>query len=363
MKKVLIKGNEAIAEAAIQAGCKLFFGYPITPSTEIVEYLSKHLPKAGGEVLQGEDEVASIYMCYGAASTGTRVMTATSSPGFSLKQEGMSYLAAAELPVVVVNVNRAGPGLGGLGPAQSDYFQCTKGGGHGDYRAIVLAPSKSQELYDLTMKAFDLADKYRNPVLILADGFLGQMMEPVEIKPRVVTELPVKDWILDGCRGRAKRKIASYSLTNEVGEANCLRWQAKYDHIREQEQEWEEFYTEDAEYLIVGYGTCGRIAKSVVLNARKQGIKLGLIRPITLWPFPEKAFVPYKDKIKGIVTVELNAGQMIEDVKLAVECRMPVHLCNRQGGMMPGENEILKFMTKVFDLSVAEEAVTHGKNI
>lgn len=363
MNKVLIKGNEAIAEAAIQAGCKMFFGYPITPSTEIVEYLSKHLPKAGGKVVQGEDEVASIYMCYGAAATGTRVMTATSSPGFSLKQEGMSYLAAGELPVVVVNVNRAGPGLGGLGPAQSDYFQCTKGGGHGDYRVIVLAPSKSQELYDLTMEAFDLADQYRNPVLILADGFLGQMMEPVEIKKPVTSSLPPKDWITDGCRGREKRKIVSYSLSNEVGEANCLKWQAKYETIREQEQRWEEFHTEDAEYLLVGYGTCGRIAKSVVLNARKQGIKLGLIRPITLWPFPEKAFASYKDKIKGIVTVELNAGQMIEDVKLAVECRMPVHLCNRQGGMMPGENEILEFTAKVFDLSVAEEANADGKNL
>lgn len=363
MNKVLIKGNEAIGEAAIQAGCKLFFGYPITPSTEIVEYLSKHLPKAGGSVLQGEDEVASIYMCYGAASTGTRVMTATSSPGFSLKQEGMSYLAAGELPVVVVNVNRAGPGLGGLGPAQSDYFQCTKGGGHGDYRVIVLAPSKSQELYDFTMQAFDLAEKYRNPVLILADGFLGQMMEPVEIKKRVVTELPPQDWIVDGCAGREKRKIVSYSLSNEAGEANCLRWQEKYEKITEDEQRWEEFHTEDAEYLLVGYGTCGRIGKSVVLNARKQGIKLGLIRPITLWPFPEKAFVPYKDTIKGIVTIELNAGQMIEDVKLAVECKMPVHLYNRQGGMMPGENEILEFAAKVFDLSLVEEANVDGKNI
>jgi len=363
MTKVLIKGNEAIAEAAIQAGCKMFFGYPITPSTEIVEYLSKHLPKAGGTVLQGEDEVASIYMCYGAAATGTRVMTATSSPGFSLKQEGLSYLAANELPVVVVNVNRAGPGLGGLGPAQSDYFQCTKGGGHGDYRLIVLAPSKSQELYDFTMEAFDLADKYRTPVLLLADGFLGQMMEPVEIKKRIIADLPPKDWITDGCRGREKRKIASYALSNEAGEATCLKLQTKYEQIKEKEQRWEEYKAEDAEYLLVGYGTCGRIAKSVVLNARRQGIKLGLIRPITLWPFPEKAFASYKDKIKGIVTVELNAGQMIDDVKLAVECRMPVHLYSRQGGMMPGENEIFNFTAQVFDWSVAEEAITDGKNI
>lgn len=356
MSKVLIKGNEAIAEAAIHAGCKLFFGYPITPSTEIVEYLSKHLPKAGGTVLQGEDEVASINMCYGAAATGERVMTASSSPGFSLKQEGMSYLAAAELPVVVVNVNRAGPGLGGLGPAQSDYFQCTKGGGHGDYRCIVLAPSKSQEMYDFTMEAFDLADKYRTPVILLADGFLGQMMEPVELKERPVVELPAKDWATDGCKDRAKRKIASYSLTNEIGEANCLHWEKKFQAITAAEQRWEEFYTEDAEYLLVGYGTCGRIGKSVVLAARQQGIKLGLIRPITLWPFPEKAFQPYKERVKGVVTIELNAGQMIEDVKLALECRMPVHLCNRQGGMLPSENEILRFAAERFGWPTAKEA-------
>lgn len=354
MSKVLIKGNEAIAQAAIEAGCKLFFGYPITPSTEVVEYLSKHLPKAGGTVVQGEDEIASINMCYGAAATGARVMTASSSPGFSLKQEGMSYLAAAELPVVVVNVNRAGPGLGGLGPAQSDYFQCTKGGGHGDYRLIVLAPSKGQELYDFTLQAFDLADKYRNPVLILADGFLGQMMEPIELKERPATELPVKDWATDGCKGRAKRKIASYALTNEVGEEHCLAWQKKFDAIRETEQRWEEFETADAEYLLVGYGTCGRIAKSVVMEARRQGIKLGLLRPITLWPFPEQGLAAFKDRVKGIVTVELNAGQMIEDVKLAVECKMPVHLYSRQGGMLPSDNEILKFAAKTFGWSLQE---------
>jgi 2-oxoglutarate ferredoxin oxidoreductase subunit alpha len=351
MSKVLMKGNEVVAEAAIRSGCKVFFGYPITPSTEIVEYLSKHLPKAGGMVLQGEDEVASINMCYGAAAAGVRVMTASSSPGFSLKQEGLSYLAAAELPVVVVNVNRTGPGLGGLGPAQSDYFQCTKGGGHGDYRLIVLAPSKSQELYDFTMEAFDLADKYRTPVLIMSDGSLGQMMEPVELKDRPGVELPAKDWITDGCKGRAKRKIASYSLTNEIGEVNNLRWQAKFAHIREIEQRWENFHTEDAEYLLVGYGTCGRIAKSAVLNARKQGIKLGLIRPITLWPFPEKAFANLGG-VKGIITVELNTGQMIEDVKLAVNCQAPVHLHNRQGGMLPSENEILKKLGQLFNLTV-----------
>jgi 2-oxoglutarate ferredoxin oxidoreductase subunit alpha len=352
--RVLIKGNEAIAEAAIRSDCKLFFGYPITPSTEIVEYLAKHLPKAGGTVLQGEDEIASINMCYGAAATGARVMTASSSPGFSLKQEGLSYLAATELPVVVVNVNRSGPGLGGLGPTQSDYFQCTKGGGHGDYRLIVLAPSKGQELYDFTMEAFDLADKYRTPVVILADGFLGQMMEPIELKDRPLSDLPAKDWVTDGCAGRAKRKIASYALTNEAGEANCLHWQAKFEKIRQTEQRWENFYADDAEYLLVGYGTCGRIAKSVVLSCRSQGLKVGLIRPITLWPFPEKAFTSLGDRVKGILTIELNAGQMIEDVKLAINCRVPVHLVNRQGGMLPGEKEIMNKLAQSFGLPVAE---------
>jgi 2-oxoglutarate/2-oxoacid ferredoxin oxidoreductase subunit alpha len=351
MAKKLMKGNEAIAEAAIRAGCKLFFGYPITPSTEIVEYLSKHLPPAGGTVLQGEDEIASINMCYGAAATGARVMTASSSPGFSLKQEGMSYLAANELPVVAVNVNRAGPGLGGLGPSQSDYFQCTKGGGHGDYRVITLAPSKGQELYDFTQEAFALADKYRTPVFLLTDGFLGQMMEQVEIKEPAATTLPPKDWATNGCKGRAKRKIASYALTNEVGEAANQKWQAKFEAIREAEQRWEPFCADDAEYLLVGYGTCGRIAKSAVLKARRQGVKLGLIRPITLWPFPVKAFANLTG-VKGILTVELNAGQMIEDVKLAVACQAPVHLCNRLGGMLPGENEILQKLNERFNLSV-----------
>lgn len=355
MEKVLLKGNEIIGEAAMKAGCKLFFGYPITPSTEIVEYLSKHLPPKGGTVLQAEDEIGAINMCYGAACTGARVMTASSSPGISLKQEGISYSAAVELPMVIVNVNRTGPGLGGLGPSQADYFQSTKGGGHGDYRLIVLAPSKAQELYDFTMEAFDIAEKYRNPVLILSDGFLGQTMEPVILKER--PKLPEVDrtWVVDGAKGREKRILASYSLTNEVGEANNLQWEAKYKNIQEKEQRWEEFYTEDAEYLLVSYGTTGRICKSTVLNARKKGIKLGLIRPISLWPYPEKAFLPYKDKVKGIVTVELNTGQMIEDVRLAVECKMPVHLYRRQGGMLPTEHEILDFVENKFNLLSKEE--------
>lgn len=355
MEKVLLKGNEIIGEAAMRSDCKLFFGYPITPSTEVVEYLSKHLPPKGGTVLQAEDEIAAINMCYGAACTGSRVMTASSSPGISLKQEGISYSAAVELPMVIVNVNRCGPGLGGLGPTQSDYFQSTKGGGHGDYRLIVLAPSKAQELYDFTMEAFDIAEKYRNPVLVLTDGFLGQTMEPVVLKDRPEVPEVDRSWVVDGAKGRKKRILASYSLTNEIGEANNLRWEAKYKDIQEREQRWEEFHTEDAEYLLVSYGTTGRICKSVVLNARKKGIKLGLIRPITLWPYPEKAFLPYKDKVKGIVTVELNTGQMMEDVKLAVECKIPVHLYRRQGGMLPTEHEILDYVEDTFNLLAVEE--------
>ncbi len=351
MEKVLLKGNEIIAEAAIRSGCRLFFGYPITPSTEIVEYLSKHFPQHGGTVLQAEDEIGAINMCYGAACTGSRVMTASSSPGISLKQEGISYSAAVGLPMVIVNVNRCGPGLGGLGPAQSDYFQSTKGGGHGDYRLIVLAPSKAQELYDYTMEAFELADQYRNPVLILSDGFLGQTMEPVTLKEKPESPEYDRNWVVNGSKGRKKRILASYSLTNEIGEANNLRWEAKYKDIQEREQRWEEFNTEDAEYLLVSYGTTGRICKSTVINARKKGIKLGLIRPITLWPFPEKAFLPYKDQVKGIVTVELNTGQMIEDVKLSVECKMPVHLYRRQGGMLPTEHEILNYVEATFGLA------------
>lgn len=351
LQKQLLKGNEAIGEAAIRAGCKLFFGYPITPSTEIIEYLSKHMPKAGGTVLQGEDEVASINMCYGASAVGARVMTASSSPGFSLKQEGMSYLAANQLPVVVVNINRSGPGLGGLGPNQGDYFQCVKGGGHGDYRTIVLAPSKGQEMYDYTMEAFDLADKYRTPVVILADGMLGQTMESIELKERPAVNLPDKDWAADGCRGREKRKIAMYNLTNEEGEITALRLQENIERMGENEQRWENYYAEDAEYLLVGYGTCGRVAKSAVKLAREQGIKLGLIRPITLWPFPEKAFQSLVN-VKGILTVELNSGQMIEDVKLAVKCDIPVHLHNRMGGMLISENSILRKIGEIFNLEV-----------
>ncbi|EGO61714.1 3-methyl-2-oxobutanoate dehydrogenase subunit VorB [Acetonema longum] len=349
MEKVLFKGNEAIAEAAICAGCRLFFGYPITPSTEVVEYLAWHMPKSGGTVLQAEDEIASINMCCGAAYTGARVMTASSGPGISLKQEGLSHAAANELPMVIVDISRAGPGLGGLGPSQADYFQATKGGGHGDYRLIVLAPAKVQEMYDYTMEAFDLADRHRNPVMILAEGFLGQMMEPIELKARPGTVLPVKDWIVDGCRNRSRRRLTSYGLSNETTEAACLHLEEKYNRIRAAEQRWEDFYSEDADYIIAAFGTCARIAKSAVLLARQQGIKLGLVRPITLWPFPEKAFTRLTQQLKGVLTVELSAGQMVEDVRLALASScVPVAFYGRQGGMLPTEEELLRQVIQTF---------------
>jgi len=350
-----MKGNEAIAEAAVKAGCRLFFGYPITPSTEIIEYMAKHLPAVNGTFVQAESEVSAINMCFGAAGAGVRVMTASSSPGFSLMQEGLSYIAANELPVVVVNVVRAGPGLGGLGPSQADYFQATKGGGHGDYRLIVLAPSTVQELVDLTREAFDLADLYRNPALIIADGILGQMMEPVVFKEPPARELPAKDWATTGAEGRPRNIVTSYSLQSEIGEANCLRWEAKYKVIADTEQRWEQYMTDDAEYLMVAYGTTARIAKAAVQMARQEGIKVGLLRPVTLWPFPVKGFKALQGQIKGYLTVELSAGQMIEDVRLAVDCCAPVHLCNRQGGMVPSPEEVLARLKEVFPAAATEE--------
>ncbi|RYD04514.1 hypothetical protein N752_14165 [Desulforamulus aquiferis] len=352
LKKYLLKGNEAIAEAAIKAGCRLFFGYPITPSTEIIEYMAKHLPAVDGSFVQAESEVSAINMCYGAAGAGVRVMTASSSPGMSLMQEGLSYIAANELPVVLVNIVRAGPGLGGLGPSQADYFQATKGGGHGDYRLIVLAPNSVQELVDLTRDAFDLADMHRNPVLLIADGILGQMMEPVVFKELEAPSLPDKTWATTGAEGRPRNIITSYALQNEIGEANCLRWEAKYKNIAATEQRWEQYMIDDADYVVVAYGTTARIAKAAVQQARQEGIKVGLLRPVTLWPFPVKAFAALGGKVKGYLTVELSAGQMIEDVRLAINCAVPVHLCNRQGGMVPSPEEVLARFKEVFPNSV-----------
>jgi 2-oxoglutarate ferredoxin oxidoreductase subunit alpha len=348
MKKYLMKGNEALAEAAVNAGCKLFFGYPITPSTEIPEYMSKKLVEINGEFVQAESEVAAINMVYGASATGNRVMTASSSPGFSLKQEGLSYLAAAGLPSVIVNVMRAGPGLGGLGPTQADYFQITKGGGHGDYYPISLAPYSVQEIVDLTIEAFDIAEKYRTPVILALDGILGQMMEPVVFPEPQKEKLIKNDWAVGGCLGRKKRNVGSYCLTPEVGEKNCTFWQAKHEEIQKSEQKWDTYRLDDAEFVFVAFGTSARIVESVIDMAREEGIKVGLIRPISLWPFPQKAFVNLSENVKALMCIELSVGQMIQDVKLAVECRLPVEFYGRQGGMMPTPEEVLNvFKEKV----------------
>jgi 2-oxoglutarate/2-oxoacid ferredoxin oxidoreductase subunit alpha len=347
MKKYLMKGNEAIAEAAIRANCRLYFGYPITPSTEIIEYMAAKLNKVGGTFVQSESEIAAIFMVFGAAGAGKRVMTASSSPGISLKQEGLSFMAANELPALVVNIMRTGPGLGGLGPSQADYFQATKGGGHGDYRMIVLAPSSVQEMADLMMDGFDLADIHRNPVMILADGILGQMMEPVVFKKTVPVEVD-KSWATTGAEGREKNIITSYNLQNEIGEKKALYLEEKYNHIKETEQHWESYLMDNAEYAFVAYGTSARIVKGAVDELREQGHKVGLIRPITLWPFPEKAFQSVLDQVKGYLVVEMSAGQMIEDVKLNVNGKAPVEFYSRQGGITPQHGEIIEKYHSVF---------------
>ncbi|PLV60134.1 3-methyl-2-oxobutanoate dehydrogenase subunit VorB [Thermotoga sp. KOL6] len=342
MRKLMMKGNEAIAESAVRAGCRLYFAYPITPQSEIAEYMSKRLPEVGGTFLQTESEIATVNMVYGAACTGKRVMTSTSSPGFSLMQEGISYIAGAELPCVFVNVVRGGPGLGDIQPAQSDYFQATKGGGHGDYRLIVLAPSTLQEAVDLTQLAFDLADKYRNPVLILADGMIGQMMEPVELPPmKDISSLPDhSSWALTGANGREPHRIAAFNIDPHGLEEMNKRYQEKYARISLEEQRWEEYKTEDAEFLMVGYGTIGRILKSVVDDLREKNLPVGLFRPITLWPFPYKRLEELSKKVNFVLTVEMSSGQMVEDVRLAVNGKAPVYFYGRMGGIVPTPNEI-----------------------
>ncbi len=338
---LLMKGNEAIAEAAIQAGCRLFYGYPITPSTEIPEYMAKKMKDAGGTYLQAESEVAAIYMVYGAGAVGERVMTGTSSPGFSLMQEGISYLFAAEIPSVIVDVMRGGPGLGGLGPTQADYFQLTKGGGHGDYHAMVLAPATVQEMVDLTKLSFDLADAYRNPVILAVDGILGQMMEPVEFPSYEGQKLEPKAWAASGAEGRPKNNIVSYYLTNEVGEAENRRWGQKMARIKATEQRFAEYQMADAEYAFVAFGTSSRITETAVDMLREEGIKAGLYRPITLWPFPEAGLAARLNQIKGWISIELSAGQMVEDVKLVVNGKAPVGFYGRQGGMTPEPEDIV----------------------
>jgi len=350
MSKVLMKGNEAIAEAAIQAGCKYFFGYPITPQNEIPAYMAKKLPKIGGVFLQAESEVSAINMVYGAAGAGARVMTSSSSPGISLKQEGISYIAGAELPCVIVNIVRGGPGLGGIQPAQSDYFQAVKGGGHGDYHLVVYAPATLQEAVSLTMEAFDVADQYRNPVMILGDGMLGQMMEPVEFVPPKKRDLPEKTWASTGCDGSRPRNIInSLYIDPQELEQVVKRIFDKYEDIKKNEVKYECYNIEDADIVVAAYGTTSRIVKSVIEMADKKGIKVGLIRPITLWPFPYNIFNEHasKDNVKAFLAVEMSMGQMIEDVQIGVNGKKPVYFKGRTGGMVPTPIEILEKIEEI----------------
>ena len=345
--KVLMKGNEAIAEAAIIAGCRHYFGYPITPQTEIAAYMAKKMPKIGGVFLQAESEIAAINMVYGVAAAGRRVMTSSSSPGISLKSEGLSYMAGSDLPALVVNVQRGGPGLGGIQPSQSDYFQATRGSGHGDYHMIVLAPASVQEMAELTVKGFELADTYRMTSMILADGTMGQMMEPVSLEFDV-KPAPEKPWATVGTKLERKHNIVnSLSLVpEELEQLNFARYE-KYNYIKENEAMYEEYLMDDAEYAIAAFGIASRVAKNAVNEARKQGIKVGMIRPITLWPFPVAPFKKVADKVKAIISVELSMGQMIEDVRLATECKVPVTLCNRVGGMIVSPEQVLEVIKEV----------------
>ncbi len=338
-KKLLMKGNDALAEAAIAAGCLYYFGYPITPQNEIPAYMSRRMPQVGGVFLQSESELAAINMVFGAAAAGVRAMTSSSSPGISLKQEGISYLAGAELPAVIVNIARGGPGLGNISPSQADYFQSTRGGGHGDYNMLVFAPASVQETVDLTMLSFELADKYRNPVLILSDGLLGQMLEPVVINPPKAKP-PDKPWALSGAKSRPANCIKSLYLGEGVLEKHNLRLQQKYKSMQ-QEVCCEELYVKDAQLVIVAFGTAARIAKSAVRSARNKGLPVGLIRPISLWPFPSQPILKMADQGASFLTIELNSGQMIEDVKLAVNGKSKVHFFGRAGGEIPTPEEIL----------------------
>ncbi|MDK2930551.1 MAG: 2-oxoglutarate/2-oxoacid ferredoxin oxidoreductase subunit alpha [Bacillota bacterium] len=349
-EKVLMKGNEAVAEAAIMAGCRCFFGYPITPQNEIPEYMSRRMPEVGGVFLQAESEVAGSNMVYGAACTGARVMTTSSSPGISLMQEAISYMAGAELPCVVVNIVRGGPGLGGIQGAQSDYFQATKGGGHGDYHLLVLGPSTVQELVDLTMEAFDLADMYRNPVMILGDAILGQMMEPVEMRKRPPrADLPPKTWATTGAAGRPKNIITSLYLDPAKLEKHNLRLAEKYNRMAAEQVRYATHMTEDADVVLVAYGTTARIARAALDRARERGLRVGLFRPISLWPFPYEALAAAAAGAAHVLVVEMSLGQMVEDVRLALGETKPVHFYGRTGGMSPSPREILDEIVKIVE--------------
>jgi 2-oxoglutarate ferredoxin oxidoreductase subunit alpha len=342
-KKYLSTGNEACGEGAIRAGCRFYAGYPITPQNELTAYMSKRMEEEDGIFIQAESEIAAINMVFGASSAGARVMTTSSSPGISLKQEGISYMAGAELPGVIVNVMRGGPGLGNIAPAQGDYFQATKGGGHGDYRLIVLAPSSVQEMFDYTYEAFGLADKYRNPVMILADGLLGQMMEPLEFDSEIKPEGTVdKPWAMTGAKDREAGSIKSLLLAEGALEEHNKKLQEKYSRIQNDEVRFEAYNTEDADIILVAYGSISRIANSCMDTLREQGIKAGLIRPITLWPFPCDEISRIAGAGKKFFVVEMSAGQMVEDVKLAVQDSKRVFFYGRMGGGIPEEEEIIE---------------------
>jgi len=348
MDKVLMKGNEAIAEAAIRANCKHFFGYPITPQTEISAYMAKMMPKVGGVFLQAESEIAAINMVYGAAGAGVRAMTSSSSPGISLKAEGISYIAGADLPCVIVNIVRAGPGLGGILPAQSDYFQATKGCGHGDYKMIVLSPASIQEIVDCTTSAFDLADKYRMPVMILGDAMLGQMMEPIDFPDVLANDFCEKEWATTGTKMKRKRNVIN-SLYIDPEELELLikaRYE-KYYNIEQTETRYEAENIDDAEVVLVAYGTTARIAKAAMKTARADGMKVGLIRPITLWPFPSSIIAQTAKTAKAIISVEMSMGQMVEDIRLAVNGVCPVNFYGRTGGMIPTPAEVIGEIRRV----------------
>ncbi|OGN93796.1 MAG: 3-methyl-2-oxobutanoate dehydrogenase subunit VorB [Chloroflexi bacterium RBG_13_50_10] len=342
-------GNAAIGEAAIRAGCRCYFGYPITPQNELTEYMAANLSrKKGCSFIQAESEIAAINMVYGASLVGARAMTSSSSPGISLKQEGISYLAACELPAVIVNMSRGGPGLGSIVAAQSDYFQATRGGGHGDYRTIVLAPSSVQELADLTHKAFDLSDKYKIPVIILGDGVLGQMMEPVEFKYEAPEELPIRSDALRGARGRPSKFIKTF--TSNPAELEEINWSLfrRYELIKRDETACETFLTEDAELIVVAFGIAARIAKGAIRTVRASGLKVGLLRPITLWPFPDEAVKELAKKIKYYLVFEMNMGQMLEDVQLALAGQGEVSFYGRPGGVIPTPSEVSRVISRLY---------------
>lgn len=346
-KKVLMKGNETIAEAAIQACCRFYAGYPITPQNEIPEYMARRMPEVGGVFIQAESELAAINIVYGASAAGARAMTSSSSPGISLKQECISYLAGSELPAVIVNIQRGGPGLGNISGSQADYFQAVKGGGHGDYRLLVYAPYNLQELWDFTMLAFDKADEYRNPVMILGDGILGQMMEPFYPTPYIRPELPEKDWVLDGCKDREPRVIKSlYMGEGELEMKNNLL-QKKYRKMKDKEVKFEGYFTEESEVLVVAFGIAARIALSSVRKLRHEGLKIGLFRPITLFPFPEKELSILAGEDRRFLTIEMNAGQMVEDVRLAVNGRSDVLFYGRPGGSIMTPEEVQKKILEI----------------